>query len=81
MAEYFGTRAHGTLFGLVVSCGTFGATLGPIVAGGLFDALGNYTGAFALLLGSSILGFIVASLLPRHVPTSAVGGKSLGNDG
>ncbi len=64
VAEYFGTRTHGTLFGLVVSCGTFGATLGPIVAGGLYDALGNYSGAFALLLGFSLAGLIVASMLP-----------------
>lgn len=72
VAEYFGTRAHGTLFGLVVSCGTFGATLGPLVAGGLFDALGSYSGAFALLLGFSLVGIIVASMLPRHVRAPVV---------
>ena len=66
VAEYYGTRAHGTLFGLVISCGTFGATLGPIVAGSLFDAWGSYNGAFALLLGFSLAGLAVAGLLPRH---------------
>jgi MFS family permease len=67
VAEYFGTRAHGTLFGLVISCGTFGATLGPIVAGSLFDIWGSYTGAFALLLAFSLAGLAVASMLPRRV--------------
>ena len=65
VAEYYGTRAHGTLFGLVISFGTFGATLGPIVAGSLFDSAGNYNAAFALLLGISLLGLCVASTLPR----------------
>jgi len=65
VAEFFGIRAHGTLFGLVVSCGTFGATLGPLVAGGLFDGTGSYGVSFALLLGVSLLGLLAASTLPR----------------
>jgi MFS family permease len=76
VAEYFGTRTHGTLFGLVVSCGTFGATLGPIVAGGLFDGFGSYSAAFALLLGISLLGVAVASMLPRHASAPAVTSKN-----
>jgi MFS family permease len=65
VAEFFGTRAHGTLFGLIVSFGTFGATLGPLVAGGLFDHSGGYEVAFALLLGTSLIGLLVACTLPR----------------
>jgi MFS family permease len=64
VAEFFGTRAHGTIFGLVVTCGTLGATLGPIVAGSLFDMMGSYGGAFGLLLGFSLAGLVVASALP-----------------
>jgi len=62
VAEFFGTRAHGTLFGLVVASGTFGATLGPIVAGGL--------------LGFSLAGLIVANALPRHGQTPGAGGNT-----
>jgi MFS family permease len=65
VAVFFGTKAHGTLFGLVVSGGTFGDTLGPLVAGALFDGTGSYGIAFALLLGVSLLGLLVASTLPR----------------
>ncbi len=65
VAEFFGTRMHGTLFGLVVSCGTFGATLGPLVAGTLYDSSGSYGVAFALLLGVSLLGLLIAATLPR----------------
>lgn len=64
VAEFFGTRAHGTLFGLVVSCGTVGATLGPVVAGWLFDTMGSYDIAFALLLGVSVTGLAVAVTMP-----------------
>ena len=71
VAQYFGTRAHGTLFGLVVCCGTFGATLGPVVAGSLFDAVGRYSSAFALLLGFSLAGLVVASMLPRYIQAPA----------
>jgi len=71
VAEYFGTRAHGTIFGLVISCGTFGATLGPIVAGSLFDMWGSYTIAFALLLGFSLTGLAIASTLPRRAQAPA----------
>jgi MFS family permease len=76
VAEFFGIQTHGTLFGLVVCCGTFGATLGPLVAGGLFDGTGGYSVAFALLLGVSLLGLLVASTLPRPLSDQACGKKS-----
>jgi MFS family permease len=72
VAEFFGTRAHGTLFGLVVSCGTMGATLGPIVSGWLFDEMGNYGVAFGLLLGVSLIGLIVAYTLPAKTSGEGV---------
>lgn len=65
VAEYFGTRSHGTIFGIVVCCGTFGATLGPIIGGGLFDAVGNYNGTCLLLVAFSFFGLLFASMLPR----------------
>lgn len=71
VAEFFGTRAHGALFGLVVSCGTVGATLGPIVAGWLFDEMGNYSVAFGLLLGMSVIGLIVGYTLPAKTADPA----------
>jgi MFS family permease len=76
VAEFFGTRTHGTLFGLVVSCGTIGATLGPVVAGWLFDEMGNYSIAFALLLGVSVLGLVVAYTMPPN--TSHQNAHSIG---
>ena len=61
VAEYFGISAHGVLFGVIVFSGCFGGSVGPILAGHIFDVTGSYSPAFWLssfiaLLG---LGFII----------------------
>lgn len=54
VAEYFGIRSHGVLFGIVAFAGTVGGSVGPTLAGLLFDITGSYKWAFwtctALLL-------------------------------
>jgi MFS family permease len=54
VAEHFGIRSHGVLFGIVAFAGTAGGAVGPTLAGYLFDITGSYRGAFwtctALLL-------------------------------
>ncbi|MGB2826829.1 MAG: MFS transporter [Dehalococcoidales bacterium] len=59
VAEYFGLRAHGALFGIVFFSSMVGGAIGPVLAGHIFDTTGSYTiafwtctavGAFALLL-------------------------------
>ncbi len=65
IAEYFGTRAHGTIFGAIVFFGTFGAAIGPTVAGRIFDTTGSYDLAFITLAGMAVLGLgLVLSLPP-----------------
>jgi MFS family permease len=49
VAELFGIRAHGGLFGIVIFFGTVGGALGPFVTGFLFDRFLNYTTAFTIL--------------------------------
>jgi MFS family permease len=46
VAEHFGIRSHGVLFGIVAFAGTVGGAMGPILAGHLFDITGSYKGAF-----------------------------------
>ena len=46
VAEHFGIRSHGVLFGIVLFAGTVGGAMGPILAGHLFDITGSYGGAF-----------------------------------
>jgi len=56
VAEYFGIGAHGVLFGSIVFSGCFGGSLGPILAGHIFDVTGSYSLAFWLSTFIALLG-------------------------
>jgi MFS transporter, OFA family, oxalate/formate antiporter len=62
VAEHFGIRSHGVLFGIVLFAGTFGGAVGPILAGHLFDITGSYSSAFWICaaVGSIGLGLILS---------------------
>jgi MFS family permease len=62
VAERFGIRSHGVLFGIVLFAGTVGGAAGPILAGHLFDITGSYGGAFWIcaVVGSIALGLILS---------------------
>ena len=63
IAELFGTRSHGTLFGIASFFGMSGGAVGPLVAGRIFDVAGNYQLAFLLIIGFSAAGFILSLML------------------
>ena len=65
IAEFFGTRAVGAIFGTVVFFGTIGGAIGPILAGRIFDTTGSYTPAFMTLAGMAVLGLVLVLSLPR----------------
>jgi MFS family permease len=75
LAELFGLRSHGLIFGVANVGFTIGAAIGPIVTGYIFDVTGSYQGAFILCLIVSILGFIFSVLLKR--PNFIYGKKSI----
>jgi len=65
VAEHFGIRSHGVLFGIVLFAGTFGGAVGPILAGHLFDITGSYSSAFWICAGVESIGLgLILSL--RH---------------
>ena len=66
MAELFGTRSHGAIFGTVLFFGSLGSAIGPLSAGALFDALGSYRLAFGALCLLAATGFILISRLAPH---------------
>jgi len=69
MAELFGTRAHGALFGLATFIGTIGGAIGPLLAGRIFDVTLSYSTAFILL--SVLMGVgLTATLLLRPLRES-----------
>ena len=65
VAEFFGTRAHGVLFGVILFCGTLGGAIGPIAAGWVFDTQGSYDAAFGGLAAFAALGLLLVLTLPR----------------
>ena len=65
VAEYFGMRAHGAIFGVILFCGTIGGSLGPIAAGFVFDVTGGYALAFGGLAAMAALASAIALSLPK----------------
>ncbi len=59
VAEIFGLKSHGAVFGLIYFFGTLGGAVGPVVAGRLFDVQQTYTAAFWLLLALAAFGLLV----------------------
>lgn len=73
-ADVYGGASFGRIYGSLNISGAIGATLGPWVAGYLYDVLGNYT--FPLLLGSLALvmaGVLVWVVRPSHPHRPAAG--------
>jgi len=64
IAELFGTRAHGSIFGVIVFFGTTGGAIGPIFAGQVFDRTGGYDIAFAGLAFMIVAALTLACFLP-----------------
>lgn len=63
VADLFGMRSHGTIFGVLVAIVTFGSAVGPLMAGAIYDSTGSYNIAFAVCLVFAVIGIILTSLL------------------
>lgn len=59
VADFFGIRAHGFLFGIVAFCGTVGGSIGPFLSGHIFDVTGSYHPAFWVCTAMSVLGLLL----------------------
>ena len=63
VADYFGMRSHGTIFGFVLFFGTLGGTVGPLLSGRIFDVTGSYDIAFMILIGFAVFGLLLTAAL------------------
>ena len=72
VAEFFGTRSHGLIFGIVLLIGTIGGTAGPWISGKMFDVANNYDVAFLVLTVFTVFGFLLAFSLRSLVTSDAV---------
>src|SRR5207245_6757655 len=59
-AESLGIKRYGLLSGLGGLAQTFGAMIGPIVAGRIFDVTASYALAFEVCIAGMLLGAAVA---------------------
>jgi MFS family permease len=65
VAEFFGIRSHGVLFGIVAFSGTVGGAMGPFMTGYIFDVTAGYSLAFWLFIVMSAVGLaMIISLKP-----------------
>ena len=63
VAEYFGLKDHGAIFGLIMFALGIGSSLGPLIAGRIFDVSGNYDWAFIICAVMGISNLILSILL------------------
>jgi len=72
-ADYFGTRAIGMILGLSSMIVVIGQIGGPLIAGALADATGNYRAGFTLLalLAGAGSAFFLLARRPRRMADSA----------
>jgi MFS family permease len=60
IASLFGLRSHGLIFGFLGIGSTFGAAVGPLLVGFMFDLTGSYNLALLMCAGASLIAFILA---------------------
>lgn len=63
VAEFFGTDSHGMIFGVLLFCGTLGGSVGPLLAGYMFDQTGTYRTAFIMLTIMALAGVILITMM------------------
>jgi MFS family permease len=63
IAELFGLRVHGTIFGLAMFAANTGGAVGSLVAGRIFDISSSYHWAFLLCTILGVVGLALSVLL------------------
>jgi MFS family permease len=79
MTRLFGTREAGALIGFCTAAGGVGAFIGPLLAGMLFDAFGNYVACFLIMGVFILLGVLLAVWVGTKKATERV--KQIENEG
>ena len=67
VAELFGMRSHGEIYGAVFFSGTIGGAVGPVLAGHIFDITSSYHLVFLVCVAISVVSLILILVL---TPTS-----------
>lgn len=71
IAEFFGIKSHGSIFGILLFLGQTGGAIGAVVSGYIFDLSHSYQIAFIILLAASIIGLTLSLILKPTFPGRA----------
>ncbi len=63
VADLYGLRSHGSIYGMVLAVSMIGGAIGPVAAGRIFDVTGSYLTALLIAAIVGVLGLILALLL------------------
>ncbi|OGO37489.1 MAG: hypothetical protein A2147_04970, partial [Chloroflexi bacterium RBG_16_57_8] len=63
VAGLFGTGSHGAIYGLIIFGGTIGGTIGPFLAGYVFDTTSSYRVVFLVLSVLAVAGLLLLTSL------------------
>ncbi|MBI4286670.1 MAG: MFS transporter [Chloroflexi bacterium] len=63
IAEFFGLKNHGVLFGVIDAAFLLGGTAGPVLVGYTYDVTGSYRTGLLILAVVSLVGVVLAILL------------------
>ena len=63
VAELFGLRAQGVILGIVIFSGTLGGSVGPLLAGNMFDITGTYLPAYLICAFLAVMALVFMLLL------------------
>jgi MFS family permease len=66
IASLFGLKSHGLIFGFLGFGSTFGAAVGPLLTGILFDLTGSYHRALLVCAAASMISLIFAFFLKKE---------------
>jgi MFS family permease len=73
VAEFFGIKSHGALFGIAMFSGTLGGAIGPFVAGYIFDMTAGYVAAIWICTLVAALGCgLILLLKPAGVTQTPI---------
>jgi MFS family permease len=64
--DLFGVRALGRIMGIILVADGVAESSFPMMVGGMYDSLGNYTISFIVLICIALAGAIIISFLPKN---------------
>ncbi len=66
IAEYFGMKSHGTIFGCTSACYCLGSALGPFLLGWIYDISGSYYFGFWMMMFFALAPTVLIYILRRE---------------